>query len=81
MQFGTHDVELSSYCSGGGRYAMYCANVARTYLVDPNKTQEEEYKALLSAQEAAIAALREGEPLSAVMAAGISSLQVYPTTL
>lgn len=34
----------------GARYSMYCANVGRTYLVDPTPHQEAEYKALLDAQ-------------------------------
>ena len=34
-------------CSIGVRYSSYCANVARTYLVDPTKQQEAQYKALL----------------------------------
>lgn len=60
----------------GARYSMYCANVARTYLVDPTQQQEKEYAALLEAQQAAIAALVEGAPMSAPYAAAAQSLQV-----
>ncbi len=63
-------------CGVGARYSMYCANVARSYLVDPSKQQEAEYKALLAAQEAAIAALVAGAPLSAPVAAAIQALKV-----
>ena len=63
-------------CSLGARYSMYCANIARTFLVDPVKQQEEEYKALLQAQEKAINALVEGAPMSAAMAAVVKALQV-----
>lgn len=63
-------------CSLGARYSMYCANIARTYLVDPVKQQEEEYKALLQAQDKAIAALVEGASMSAAMAAVVKALQV-----
>lgn len=62
-------------CSLGARYSMYCANIARTFLVDPVKQQEEEYKALLQAQEKAINALVEGAPMSAAMAAVVKALQ------
>lgn len=55
---------------------MYCANVARTYVIDPSKEQEAQYKALLDAQAAAIAALREGAPLSAAHEAATAALQV-----
>ena len=64
-------------CSLGARYSMYCANIARTFLVDPVKQQEEEYKALLQAQEKAIGALVEGAPMSAAMAACTLALQVH----
>lgn len=36
-----YDVILGSI---GARYASYCANVARTLLVDPSKQQEAEYR-------------------------------------
>ena len=44
-----YDVVL---CSIGVRYSSYCANVARTYLVDPTKQQEAQYKALLQVRHA-----------------------------
>ncbi|KAK9807391.1 hypothetical protein WJX73_010932 [Symbiochloris irregularis] len=50
----------------GARYNMYCANVARTYLVDPSKKQEAEYGALLAAQQAALSAMVEGAKLSSI---------------
>ncbi|KAL3130646.1 hypothetical protein ABBQ38_008037 [Trebouxia sp. C0009 RCD-2024] len=62
-------------CSLGARYSMYCANIGRTFLVDPVKQQEEEYKALLQAQDAAINALKEGEPMSAAVTATVKALQ------
>lgn len=55
---------------------MYCANIARTYLVDPTEQQEKEYTALLEAQQAAIAALVDGAPMSAPYTAAAQSLQV-----
>ncbi len=59
---------------------MYCANIARTYLVDPSTQQEEAYKLLMEAQEAAIAALVEGAPMSAAPRAAIDYLTVSPNT-
>ena len=58
------------------RYASYCANVARTYFVDPTKEQEEQYAALQEAQAAAVAALVEGAPMSAAWDAAVATLKV-----
>lgn len=44
----------------GLRYKSYCSMVARTYLVDPNESQESNYKLLLSIHHAIIADAREG---------------------
>lgn len=55
----------------GTRYQSYCANIARTYIINPSKVQESQYNALLAAQEAAIAALKEGAPAKASMEAAV----------
>ncbi len=55
----------------GTRYSSYCANVCRTYLIDPSKQMEAEYMALLAAQEAAIGALVEGAAAGAAMEAAV----------
>lgn len=68
-----YDVILMSL---GSRYQMYCSNLSRTYLVDPNKTQEAQYKALLEAQTAAINALKPGKPMSDAFNAAIATLKV-----
>ena len=60
----------------GARYQMYCSTLSRTYLVDPNKIQEAQYKALLEAHAAAIAALKPGKPMSAAYNAVVSTLKV-----
>lgn len=44
----------------GLRYQTYASMVARTYLVDPNKSQESMYKLLLSVHEAVIKEMRDG---------------------
>jgi nucleosome binding factor SPN SPT16 subunit len=44
----------------GIRYNTYASFVARTYLVDPSKTQESNYKTLLNAHNAAIKSIKDG---------------------
>lgn len=59
------DSQLHSGCIIAGlgfRYKTYCAAVARTFLVDPSKSQTTNYKILLAAHEAAIEAARDSVP-------------------
>jgi len=44
----------------GFRYRTYSSVIARTYLIDPSKSQTANYKILLAAHEAAIRAAKEG---------------------
>lgn len=44
----------------GLKYKSYCSMVARTYLVDPNDSQESNYKLLSSIHEAVIKDAKEG---------------------
>ena len=44
----------------GLRYKTYCSIIARTYLVDPNKSQESNYKLLLTIHDAILKDIREG---------------------
>ncbi|OAQ97950.1 hypothetical protein LLEC1_05240 [Akanthomyces lecanii] len=44
----------------GLRYKSYCSSIARTYLVDPNKSQENNYKLLYQIHNAVIQELRDG---------------------
>ena len=53
-------------CSLGSGYNSYCANVARTFLIDSNATQSKAYQVLLKAHEAAIGALKPGNKASTV---------------
>ena len=52
-------------------------------MVDPTKTQEAQYKALLDAQNAAINALKPGKQMSDAYKAVVSTLQVpfFPQSL
>lgn len=63
----------------GAKYSQYCGIVARTYLIDPNKQQEQEYAALVAATEAAVKALKPGAPCSDAYAAAVKALEVRPT--
>ena len=92
---GNYDLKLSAasddsilhagviLVSIGTRYSSYCANVARTYLIDPSKEQETHYRALEEAQVAAIGALVEGAPANAAYeaAAKVSGLQGLPWSI
>lgn len=44
----------------GLRYKSYCSTIARTYLVDPNKTQESNYKLLCMVHNSIIKDIRDG---------------------
>ncbi|KAK4938368.1 FACT complex subunit spt16 [Elasticomyces elasticus] len=44
----------------GFRYKTYCSIVARTYLIDPSKSQTANYKILLAAHEAAMKEIKDG---------------------
>lgn len=44
----------------GLRYKSYCSNIARTYLVDPNKSQESNYKLLWMIHNSIIKDIRDG---------------------
>jgi nucleosome binding factor SPN SPT16 subunit len=46
----------------GLRYQSYASLVARTFLVDPPKEQESNYKLLIAIHEAALGAIRDGVP-------------------
>ncbi|KAH8820790.1 FACT complex subunit-domain-containing protein [Xylogone sp. PMI_703] len=46
--------------SMGLRYKTYCSMIARTYLVDPNKSQESNYKLLLQVHGLVMKEIRDG---------------------
>lgn len=46
--------------SMGLRYKSYCSLIARTYLVDPNKSQESNYKLLLQVHSLVMKEVRDG---------------------
>ncbi|KAF9916544.1 FACT complex subunit spt16, partial [Lobosporangium transversale] len=59
----SNDKELHAgtiICSLGVRYRSYCSNIGRTFLIDPNKTQEKNYNFLLDVQRKVLDAMKEG---------------------
>jgi len=69
--------KLSANCilvSLGSRYAGYCSNASRTFLVDFTTEQRKNYETLLAAQEAVLAALVPGKKLKDAYAAAVSVL-------
>lgn len=59
----------------GLRYQTYSSMIARTYLVDPNKSQESTYKLLLAVHEATIKELRDGTIAKDVYAKALSIIK------
>ena len=53
-------------CSLGCRYKFYCANIARTYFVDPSKEQEEAYEALSNLHDHVMSLLKPGAKANSI---------------
>lgn len=62
-------------CALGSRYNSYCANLARTFLIDSNATQSKAYQTLLKAHEAALGALNPGNKASSVYKAALAVVE------
>ncbi len=75
-QSNEYNLHAGIIISGFGlRYRTYCSILARTYLVDPNKSQESNYKLLLSIHEAVLHEIREGVAVKDVYSKGLSVLK------
>lgn len=61
--------------SMGLRYKSYCSIIARTYLVDPNKTQESNYKLLLQVHGVIIKEIRDGANVKDIYAKALSMIK------
>lgn len=59
----------------GLRYKSYCSSIARTYLVDPNKSQESNYKLLVQIHNTVIQKLQEGNTVNSVYNAAMSIIR------
>ncbi|KAG9232590.1 FACT complex subunit-domain-containing protein [Amylocarpus encephaloides] len=55
----------------GMRYKQYCSLIARTYLVDPNKSQESAYKLLLQIHNLVMKEVRDGANVKDIYAKAI----------
>jgi nucleosome binding factor SPN SPT16 subunit len=53
-------------CALGARYQMYCANVTRTYFIDPDDKRQAAYKAVQKVYEAALPKMLPGTTLGAL---------------
>ncbi|PNY28236.1 FACT complex subunit SPT16 [Tolypocladium capitatum] len=59
----------------GLRYKSYCSTIARTYLVDPNKSQESNYKLLYMIHNTIIKEIRDGMAAKDVYAKAIGIIK------
>lgn len=60
----------------GLRYKSYCSTIARTYLVDPNKAQESNYKLLHLIHNSIIKEIRDGMTAKEVYTKALNLLKV-----
>ena len=63
----TDDAVLDFTCmvvALGVRYASYCSNIARTYMMDPPQEQADAYKAVFAAHELAVSEMQPGVKLA-----------------
>ncbi|OBT83334.1 hypothetical protein VE02_08548 [Pseudogymnoascus sp. 03VT05] len=56
----------------GLRYKTYCSMIARTYLVDPNKSQESNYKLLLAVHALVLKETRDGAVVKEIYSKAMS---------
>ncbi|CAM9636027.1 unnamed protein product [Scytosiphon promiscuus] len=54
-------------CSMGARYKSYCANVSRSFFINPPKKVQNTYRTLLSLYHKCLDNLRPGEPVKGVV--------------
>jgi len=59
----------------GLRYKSYCSSIARTFLIDPNKTQETNYKLLCTVHNAVLKEIRDGVATKDVYAKALSLIK------
>ncbi|KAF8854754.1 transcription elongation complex subunit [Acephala macrosclerotiorum] len=61
--------------SMGLRYKSYCSLIARTYLVDPNKSQESNYKLLLQVHSLVMKEIRDGANVKDIYAKALQLIR------
>ncbi|KAF7861373.1 hypothetical protein EAF04_007938 [Stromatinia cepivora] len=62
-------------CSMGLRYKTYCSLIGRTYLVDPNKSQESNYKFLLQVHNLVMKEIRDGAHIKDIYAKALALIR------
>ncbi|KAA8569774.1 hypothetical protein EYC84_001354 [Monilinia fructicola] len=62
-------------CSMGLRYKTYCSLIGRTYLVDPNKSQENNYKFLLQVHNLVMKEIRDGAHVKDIYAKALALIR------
>lgn len=62
-------------CTLGTRYKSYCSNVGRTFIINPTKSQEQNYEALLSLREKVFDSLKVGAKACDVYKAAVSFIK------
>ncbi|KTW29590.1 chromatin-remodeling protein SPT16 [Pneumocystis jirovecii RU7] len=66
-------------CSLGLRYKSYCSNIGRTYMIDPNKSQEIYYNFLLLLQKKVFENIKDGAVIKDVYNKAVGLIRVkYP---
>ncbi|KAK9470440.1 FACT complex subunit-domain-containing protein [Dipodascopsis tothii] len=66
-------------CSLGMQYKSFCSNMGRTYLIDPNKTQEKYYNFLVQLQRKVFEMLKDGANTVEVHSKTIAAIKAkYP---
>jgi nucleosome binding factor SPN SPT16 subunit len=59
----------------GLRYKSYCSMIARTYLVDPNRSQESNYKLLLQVHALVMKEIRDGASVKDIYAKALTMVK------
>ncbi|KAG4304385.1 hypothetical protein PORY_002095 [Pneumocystis oryctolagi] len=66
-------------CSLGLRYKSYCSNIGRTYMIDPNKSQENYYDFLLLLQKKVLESIKDGVVIKDVYNKAVGLIRMkYP---
>ncbi|KAG5439124.1 hypothetical protein PCANB_001423 [Pneumocystis canis] len=66
-------------CSLGLRYKSYCSNIGRTYMIDPNKSQENYYDFLLLLQKKVFESIKDGAVIKDVYNKALGLIRMkYP---
>lgn len=62
-------------CSLGIRYKSYCSNVGRTFMIDPDQAQENNYLFVVELQKFLLEELHDGAVVRDVYAKGLDKIK------